>query len=240
MLNLHEHWLEVIKTRAEETTPRLTEIEKNKMKNILNSSLIKFNSAVNNLSEEQLNFRSATDKWSVAECIEHIALAELEFPKILEREIQEPANPDFRNKIRIQDDEIQPKMTSKKWKAKSPEIFKPSNKFANASQAITAFQNQRNKTISYVETTKDDLRNHYWKHPLTGKIDLYQTLILMSAHLERHIEQIENVKLSTDFPKIKKLYERIYFNYWSKFGHWLRNGKTIGFKKLQFAIGCKK
>lgn len=201
LLNLHEHWLEVIKARAEETTPRLTEIEKNKMNEILNSSLIKFNSAINNLSEAQLNFRPATDKWSIAECIEHIALAELEFPKILEREMQKPSNPDLRSKIKIKDDEIQPKMTSKKWKAKSPEIFKPSNKFAKASEAITAFQNQRNKTISYVETTKDDLRNHYWKHPLTGIIDLYQTLILMSAHLERHIEQIENVKLSTDFPK---------------------------------------
>lgn len=201
LLNLHEHWLEVIKARAEETTPRLTEIEKNKMNEILNSSLIKFNSAINNLSEAQLNFRPATDKWSIAECIEHIALAELEFPKILEREMQKPSNPDLRSKIKIKDDEIQPKMTSKKWKAKSPEIFKPSNKFAKASEAITAFQNQRNKTIIYVETTEDDLRNHYWKHPLTGIIDLYQTLILMSAHLERHIEQIENVKLSTDFPK---------------------------------------
>lgn len=201
LLNLHEHWLQVIKARAEQTAPRLTEIEKSKMNDILNSSLIKFNNAVNNLSEAQLNFRPATGKWSITECIEHIALAELEFPEILEREMQQLANPTLRSKIRMQDDEIQPKMTSKKWKAKSPEIFKPSSKFANASEAITAFHNQRNKTISYVETTKDDLRNHHWKHPLTGKIDLYQTLILMSAHLERHIEQIENVKLSTYFPK---------------------------------------
>ena len=202
LLNLHEHWLEVIKARAEETTPRLTEIEKNKMNDILNSSLVKFNSAVNNLSETQLNFRPAPVKWTIAECIEHIALAELEFPKILQSEMQQPSNPDLRSKIRIKDEEIQPKMTSKTWKAKSPEIFKPSNKFSNVKEAIIAFQNQRNRTIAYVEITKDDLRNHYWKHPLTGKIDLYQTLLLMSAHLERHIEQIENIKSSVGFPKL--------------------------------------
>ncbi len=201
LLNLHEHWLEVIKTRAEETTPQLSEIEKSKMKDILNSSLIKFNSTVNNLSEAQLKFRPATDKWTIAECIEHITLAELEFPTILEREIQKPTNPDLRSKISIKDDEIQPKMTSKKWKAKSPEIFKPSSKFANPKEAITAFQIQRNKTITYIASTKDDLRNRYWKHPLTGKIDLYQTLLLLSAHLERHIEQIENIKASVTFPK---------------------------------------
>lgn len=201
LLNLHEHWLEMIKAKAEETTPRLTEIEKNKMNEILNSSLIKFQGAVNNLSESQLNFRPAPNKWSIAECIEHIALAELEFPKILEREMQQPANPDLRKKIRIKDDEIQPKMTSRKWKAKSPEIFKPTHNFASAKEAIDTLQTQRNKTIAYVETTKDDLRNRYWKHPLTGKIDLYQTLLLMSAHLERHIEQIENIKKDDNFTK---------------------------------------
>jgi uncharacterized damage-inducible protein DinB len=173
------------------------------MKDILSQSLNKFNASINNLSEAQLNFRPEPNKWTIAECIEHITLAELEFIKILEREMQKPANPDLRNKINIQDDEIQPKMTSRKWKAKSPEIFNPSNKFTNTNDAITAFQKQRTQTILYVESTKDDLRNHFWKHPLTGKIDLYQTLLLMSAHLERHIEQIENVKLTKGFHKIK-------------------------------------
>nr|WP_315170008.1 DinB family protein [uncultured Flavobacterium sp.] len=201
LLDLHEHWLEVIKARAEKLTPQLNEIEKTKMKAILNSSLLKFNSSVNNLSEAQLNFRPVPDKWTIAECIEHSTLAELAFPKILEREMQKPTNPDLRSKIRIQDDEIQPKMTSKKWKAKSPEIFKPSNKFTSTKEAITAFQTQRNQTILYIQTTKDDLRNRYWKHPLTGKIDLYQTLLLMSAHLERHTEQIENIKSFVGFPK---------------------------------------
>ncbi len=201
LLILHQHWLEVIKERAEETTPQLTEMEKTKMKNILNSSLMKFNGTVSYLSETHLNFRPAPEKWTIAECIEHISLAELEFPNILEREMQKPANPSSRSKICIEDDEIQPKMTSRKWKAKSPEKFKPSNKFSNPKEVITAVQIQRSRTIIYIETTKDDLRNHYWKHPLIGEIDLYQTLLLMSAHLERHIAQIENIKSSDGFPK---------------------------------------
>jgi hypothetical protein len=129
-------------------------------------------------------------------------LAELEFPRILARENQLPPNKEFRSKIKILDDEIQPKMTSRKWKAKSPEIFKPSNTFTSVQDAIAAFQHQRNATIAYIEATKDDLRNHFWKHPLTGTIDLYQTLILMSAHLERHTEQIENIRNNKNFPKL--------------------------------------
>jgi uncharacterized protein YndB with AHSA1/START domain/uncharacterized damage-inducible protein DinB len=198
---LHDVWLGELKKRAEGTTTTISNTERMEMNKILTNSLQKFNDAIANLSEQQLNFKEASDKWSIAECIEHITLAELEFPNIIAKEMQQPANPDNRTKISIKDEEIQPKMTSRKWKAKSPEIFKPSNKFANAQEAITTFQNQRKTTIEYVETTKDDLRNHFWKHPLTGMIDLYQTLILMSAHLERHTQQIENIKKYTNFPK---------------------------------------
>jgi hypothetical protein len=200
LLNLHEHWLEVIKARAEGTTPQLGNDERIKMEEVLNNSASKFNKSVINLSEAQINFRPSPNKWTIAECIEHVTLAEMEFPKILANEMQKPAHPELRNKIKILDEAIQPKMTDRSWKAKSPEIFKPANKNFIAKETISLFNNQRKETIAYVEVTKDDLRNHFWKHPLTGTIDLYQTLLLMSAHLERHTEQIEQIKLSPQFP----------------------------------------
>jgi hypothetical protein len=199
---LHDVWLAELKKKAEGNYTTISQNERIKMIQTLKKSLTKFNEATNNLTEAQLNFRPATDKWTISECIEHITLAELEFPKILKTEMQQPANPELRSKINIQDEEIQPKMTSRSWKAKSPEIFKPTNQFVTTNEAIETFKTQRNKTIAYVETTKDDLRNHFWKHPLTGKIDLYQTLLLMSAHLERHTEQIQNIKLANGYPKI--------------------------------------
>jgi hypothetical protein len=59
---------------------------------------------------------------------------------------------------------------------------------------------KRQATIEYIKTTQNDLRNHFWKHPATGVVDLYQTLILMSAHLERHTAQIEEIKSAKRFP----------------------------------------
>jgi DinB superfamily len=90
---------------------------------------------------------------------------------------------------------------SRIWKAKSPETFKPTGTFATPELTIIAFREQRYKTMEYVNNTSDDLRNHFWKHRLTGHIDLYQTLLLMSAHLERHTNQMKNIKLSKKFPK---------------------------------------
>jgi hypothetical protein len=167
---------------------------------ILEASLEKFEIATQNLSEEQLFFKVKLNKWSIAECIEHVSLAEIRFPEIVQEEMKKPSNPEYRSKIKIKDEKIRPKMLSRIWKAKSPEVFKPSGKYQNPKDAIIAFKEQRLKTIDYMRATKDDLRNHFWKHPLTGTIDLYQTIILMSAHLERHIEQMEKIKKDEYYP----------------------------------------
>jgi hypothetical protein len=178
----------------------LTDTERIFLIQTLKASLHKFDEATQSLSEEQLYFKVKLNKWSIAECIEHVTLAELHFSDIVEEEMKKPANPDLRAKIKIKDEKIRPKMLSRIWKAKSPEVFKPSGKFKNPKEAIIAFREQRLKTIEYIKTTNDDLRNHFWYHRLTKDIDLYQTIILMSAHLERHIEQIENIKKEKEFP----------------------------------------
>jgi hypothetical protein len=198
LMKQHDKWLRLLKQEAEKNNPKISstllkgEIEN--LTNVLEQSHIKFITAIAGLTESQLNYKQSKDKWSIAECIEHISLAELQFPLIVSEEMKKPSEPEKRKKIKIQDDNIRIKMTSRRWKAKSPEIFKPSNKFNTFEDALSAYISQRIATINYVKNTQDDLRNHFWKHPLTGTIDLYQTLLLMSAHLERHTEQIQLIK----------------------------------------------
>lgn len=178
----------------------LTDTERAFLIETLNASFQKFEEVTQSLSEQQLYFKVKINKWSIAECIEHVTLAELHFAEIVEEEMKKPSNPELRAKIKIKDEKIRPKMLSRFWRAKSPEVFKPSGKYKNSKDAILAFKEQRLKTIEYVKTTNDDLRNHFWKHRLTGTIDLYQTIILMSAHLERHLVQIEKIKQDEFYP----------------------------------------
>lgn len=198
LMKQHDKWLRLLKKEAEKYNPKLAtnlfNSERESMIKVLQQSHEKFMKAISGLTSEQLNYKTSSSKWSIAECIEHVTLAEIRFPEIVKEEMLKPSEPEKRKKINIKDEAIQPKMTSRKWKAKSPEIFKPSNKFKNVDDALSAYATQRLSTIDYVKTTQDDLRNHFWKHPLTGTIDLYQTLLLMSAHLERHTEQIELIK----------------------------------------------
>ena len=53
----------------------------------------------------------------------------------------------------------------------------------------------------YKRQTQDPLREHFFKHPVLGDLDAYQWILLISAHTERHVNQILEVKASPGFPK---------------------------------------
>lgn len=179
----------------------LTTEEREILTNLLKQSLTKFEKSISNLTTAQFQYRPSKSDWTIAECVEHVCLAELHFPQIVKEELSKPADPKRRKKIKVSNEKIIARLTNRRWKANAPEIFKPSGKFTSVQEAVETFQTQRLKTIDYVNVTSDDLQNHFWKHPATGVIDLYQTIILMSAHLERHIAQIEEIKASTNFPQ---------------------------------------
>jgi len=93
------------------------------------------------------------------------------------------------------------KVPDRSTKRTAPEFLKPSGKFKNSEEAIKAFVEQRDKNIEYIQTTNDDLRNHFLPHGTLGLLDDYQWLLVISAHSRRHTLQIEEVKADPNFPK---------------------------------------
>lgn len=152
------------------------------------------------LSPAQLNFKPAADKWSIAEITEHIGLAEMGIGQIVQQTLATPADSLRRKEIKVTDEKIRKILTNRRGKAQSPEMIKPTGRFTNMEMAINFFSNARKNNMALVQSTQEDLRNRYWQHPATGVIDLYQTILLMSAHCERHIAQIKEIKAASDFP----------------------------------------
>ena len=62
--------------------------------------------SVAGLSESQLNFKQAADRWSVKECIYHLALAEKNLWQMLETTLKSPANSEKRSEIKVTDDQL--------------------------------------------------------------------------------------------------------------------------------------
>ena len=157
--------------------------------------------AIKDLSEAQLKFKPAPDKWSVEECVKHIAISEKNLWGMAEASIKAPANPAKRSDIKATDEQVVKGTADRTNKIKTSDTFKPENTpFQSTTDALEAFKTDRQKLIEYIKNSKDDLRNHVSTLPF-GSYDAYQLVLLISAHTSRHTQQIEEVKADPNFPK---------------------------------------
>lgn len=177
----------------------LTPAERDYAVQQLEESRHKLIAELKGLTNEQLKFKSGLEKWSILEIVEHIGLAENGIGTIVSGTLQQPMDTSRQKEIRISDRQIRQILTNRTGKAIAPEIIRPTGRFTSLASALNFFEKARDKNINLIKTTKGDLRHRYWQHGATGTIDLYQSILLISAHCERHTEQIREVK--SEFPK---------------------------------------
>lgn len=72
----------------------LTRKEKKFAVNYLEETRDMLLNTVSGLTEEQLNFKAADNRWSIRECAQHIALAEVNIRQMLDASLNQPANPE--------------------------------------------------------------------------------------------------------------------------------------------------
>ena len=157
--------------------------------------------AVKNLSEAQLKFKAAEDKWSAEDCLKHIAASETMLWQAANGAIEQAANPEKRTEIKMTDEEVKTKIADRSHKVKTMTPLEPQNiAFKNAEEALASFKGNRTKLITYVSDTEADLRNHVATFPFAS-LDAYQVILFIGAHSRRHTLQIEEVKADPNFPK---------------------------------------
>lgn len=158
--------------------------------------------SVKGLSEEQLNFKPAADKWSVKECIYHIALSENSLRQWVDATLKAAANPEKKKEIKMTDEQVMKGISDRSKKVKTfPQLEPASAKWGNLDEALHAFKGSRDNLISYINTTSDDLRGHIATETPVGPLDSYQLVLFISSHTKRHLQQINEVKTDPGFPK---------------------------------------
>ena len=156
---------------------------------------------VKGLTPDQLNWKADTSRWSVAQCVEHIALAEGMLMGVVQMNLAPAADPSKRDSLKYTDQQIMTFLLNRTQKFKAPEMLRPEGKLGSYQAALDSFVVRRNRNIEFVKTTQADFRNHYWVNPGFGWIDDYQALLFMVAHSKRHTKQLEEVLASPGFPK---------------------------------------
>ncbi len=186
--------------QADATNGPMSDAERSYLLAQLDESQKGFLESINGLTPAQWRFKAAPDRWSIAECAEHIIKAEPFIFDASQKLLKSPAVPRPATSSTEVDQKIVAGVKDRSHKIKAPEPIVPSGVYATPAEAAQAFLAARAKTIDYVKTTNDDLRTHVGPGP-AGPMDAYQFLLLLSSHSVRHTEQIREVEADPNYPK---------------------------------------
>jgi uncharacterized damage-inducible protein DinB len=152
------------------------------------------------LSREQLHHRAAPDRWTVAECLEHIVTVESRLLERIQKTLDAGPDPSKRSAMEGNDDAMLHGVAGRVTRFQAPEALVPTGRWPDE-QLMKEFESVRQQTRDFAATSDADLRRHFFKHPVIGELDLYQWLLLVAAHCDRHRVQSEEVMASPGFPR---------------------------------------
>jgi hypothetical protein len=164
-------------------------------------------SVVSGLSDAQLNWQPAPDKWSIAQCLEHLTAASSGFnPYFVDAvargrqrfaAVSPPAyHPTFRGRWLIK--HVEPESPRK---LRAPKIFKPSA--SNVQNALDKFLTQQKTFLKFVaDTSGIDYNRTRLRSPVTPLVrySLADAFVITVSHEQRHLQQARRVRETPGFP----------------------------------------
>ena len=151
------------------------------------------------LTAHQLQYRQDASRWSVAENLEHITIAEQGILAALTRTLQMPPEPE--RKSAVTDEQLLANFGVVVQPLTAPDRILPTARWPVAN-LLNEFDAARQRTIEFAITAADtkELRHYFMRHPFFGELDGYQWFILAAGHSARHCNQCAAIKGSASFP----------------------------------------
>ena len=149
---------------------------------------------VSHLSAEQLRFRPTPTSWNILDCVEHLDLAEPDYWKMLQSAMAAPAS---RKTTPSTDLDRLWYGIDRTERTKTVPAETPKQTYADLAPALQDFHTLRATMLNYIRTSQEDWRHHLipdWDR------DAYQWMLMISAHSQRHILQIREIKHNAAFP----------------------------------------
>ena len=163
---------------------------------------------VRGLSDAQLNWKPSPDKWSIAQCLEHLTAASggfnSYFVEALARGRRRFAaaspptyQPSFMGRWLIK--HVEPESPRK---LRAPKIFKPST--SNVQNALDNFLEQQKTFLKFVgDTNGIDYNRTRLRSPVTPLVrySLGDAYVITVSHEQRHLQQARRVRETPGFPR---------------------------------------
>lgn len=181
---------------------KMTDEERAKVIKYLKDSHAQTLATLERLSDQQLKFKAAPEKWSVIEVAEHIMLAEGLLFGATERALATKPNPEWEEKTKGKTEFLEKVMLNRQGKAQAPESIVPTGKLSRA-EVIAKLNEKHAEILKFAQETQLPLKAYTLDHPfkIFGTLNAYQWLIYVPLHTMRHNLQIDEVKADANFPK---------------------------------------
>ncbi len=180
----------------------LTNDERNSLAARLGKSRDLFLHSIAGVKPRQWAFKPSLEEWSIGEIADHVLFIEnLTFNLVSEKILAKPAAPEKAAAVLGKEEKLLRAVPDRSTKVKMPITADPTGFGENPVALADAFIAARRKTVDYVQTTQAPLHHHFAPHMIFKDLDGAQWILLMALHVERHVNQIEEVKANSNYPK---------------------------------------
>ncbi len=192
---------------ADAPSPNLTSEEHAELIQMLDESRDRVMNLITGLSEEQWTFKQNPDRWSVAECTEHIVRSQRSLLDLAKLALSNDPDPEWYERTKMKGPMIRQVMPNLQpfgqGGATAPMEIRPTENWDRA-RAIQEFYLVQGDVVAFVETLADNapLKEHTAEHPFPvfNWLNAYDWLIYVPLHTERHSRQIEEVQADENYP----------------------------------------
>ncbi|WP_435357776.1 DinB family protein [Emticicia sp. SJ17W-69] len=164
----------------------------------LNRTKVDLIKATDNLTPAQWNFKESSERWSIAEIVEHLSIWEILWNKVLQVMTQNKPQPELRATC-LPDSYYKGFIMEEKQHV-SAEITHPRG-FIKDQNTIVWFTKFRDINIKFAENLKIDMRDYFERTAMPNPRNMYNVYIYVWGHIDRHIRQINKVKAHPNYPK---------------------------------------
>jgi hypothetical protein len=179
----------------------MTAQERDLLVDLLVSTEKRLLAATEGLTAAQWAFSPGPDRWSIAECAEHLAMSEQALLGLVRGQIlASPATPELAAAARGRDGVVVAAMRDRSNRIKTFDFLVPRIIAPSPTAFVDGFVPKRAATLQYVRQATDDLHLHFAPLGALGDLDGYQWLLLLASHTERHVAQMDDVKAQPGYP----------------------------------------
>ena len=160
--------------------------------------------SISGLSDEQLNYKSEGDTWSICDIVHHLALTDEANAKLMSNLLKRaqaenvPPDPSPDSSELHSADELFARVADPKFQA--PQFVAPQSHLP-VEASLARLKASREKMLESIDQLASfDLSQLTHPHPFAGPLNAHQWILMAGGHEHRHTGQIKRMKQRSDFP----------------------------------------